>query len=224
MTFLDLCKATRRECGIQGEGLPVSVVTQTGLIGRIVEWVRDADMHVQSAHPDWNFLWRIFTADTTEGSADITKPDDYGMWDRTAFAVDRGTVNGRGLTLFEHEDWRKNNSIKQNSSPTSICILPNGNLKFMNPVNGTYEVYGEYWRSPLYLTDNAQVPLYPERFHRIIIAKAKMWFFEDIESTTQYQQAELEFKEVMSRLESFALPVQQPGNQSSPELMTVKPE
>jgi len=215
MTFLELCKATRQECGIQGQNIPPTVTGQSGLVKRIVEWVRDADLFIQTMHPDWAFLWAEFRKDTIINSAALTKPDDFGVWDRTAFAIDQGTVNGRPLTYTSYKEWRKNHNLKTNSEPTTITILPNNNLMLAHPANAIYEIYGEYWKAPVLLSADDQLPLYPIRFHRAIITKAKMWFFEDFESIDQWKQAKDEFDFWINELESFALPEQQEANQSN---------
>jgi hypothetical protein len=223
MTFLELCQAVRQECGIQGTG-PAAVTNQVGIQKRVVDWVRDADLFVQSIHPDWDFLWAEFTANTILDSDAVARPSDLGMWDRTAFALDRGTVDGVPLNLIDFHDQRSQSNVRLSAKPYALAILPNYNLGLKVPANGIYEVYGNYWKSVTQLTTNTQLPLYPARFHRIIVAKAKMWFFEDIESDTQWKQAEKEYNEWLEQLESYALPQQQEANQSSPAQMAVRPE
>ena len=223
MTFLELCQTTRRECGIQGETQPTTVVGQTGLILKVVNWVAAADLFIQSLHPDWNFLWKEFTGVTVLGSSDVAKPTDFGQWDREAFGIARGTANGRKLTYGEFEDWRKDFSLKTNQEPYKLCIAPNNNLKLFAPADAIHNIYGNYWKAPVVLTNNTDVPAYPDRFHRVIVEKAKMWFFEDIESTQQWQQSEKSFNEWLDKLEDFSLPGQQAASQSSPAPMAVVP-
>lgn len=222
MNYLDLCKLTRQECSIQGSG-PSAVTSQLGLLKRIVEWVRDADMYVLTLHPDWNFLWAEHTASTTASSYSLAKPDDFGMWDRESFGINRGTSTGQTLNLITYQEWRKTFGLKTNAKPSSLCIMPDGSLSLSAPADGTYTLYGNYWKKPTELSGDTGEPLYPARFQRIIVAKVKMWFFEDIESVDQWKQAEKEFNEWLVKLESFALPNQQEASQSSPELMAVRP-
>lgn len=207
MNYLQLCKFTRQECGVQGQG-PSTVVGRTGLLKKIVEWVRDADLFVQSLYADWGYLWKEFTDDTTLGNDGITKPSNFGMWDRESFGVARGTTSGKKLRLIDFKEWRENFNVKSNNPPTAITILPNNNLKLSHPADGTYEIYANYWRQPVEMTANDDEPLYSSNFHRIIIAKAKMWFYEDQESFNQYQTAGKEFTDWLNKLEMFAAPGQ----------------
>lgn len=223
MTFLELCQKVREECGIQGQG-PASVANQTGILKRIVGWTRDADLFIQNEHSDWNFLWSEFTADTVLNSDKIARPSDLGQWDREAFAIDRGTALGASLNLITFQEQRINSNIRITARPSSVAILPNYDLAFSVPANGVYQIYGNYWKTPVQLTNDADVPAYPERYQRAIISKAKMWFFEDIESGTQRAEAEADFDTWYGELESYALPEQQEANQSSPVQMAVRPE
>ena len=222
MTFLQLCQIVRQECGVQGQG-PSSVVGQTGLLKRIVDWVAAADILIQSKHSDWDFLWTEYTQDTVIGSDTLVKPNDFGMWDRESFAAGRGTVDGRPLTLVDYKDWRQNNYLKANQLPTAITIAPNSNLRLTQPADCTCEIYACYWKAPTLMTTNAEVPPYPERFQRATIARAKMWFFEDQEAWDNFKLAKDEFEEWMIKLEGFALPGQQPRSQAQPAQMVVRP-
>ncbi len=222
MNYLQLCQHVRQECGIQGEG-PSTVIGQKGLLKKVVERVRDADLFIQSLHGDWDFLWNEFTDDTSQGSDEITKPTGFGMWDRESFAVDRGTADGRPLKLMDFKKWRQNHNLKTAQPPYVLTILPNNNLRLSQPADGIYTIYATYWTESTVLVADTDLPQFTSRYHRMIVAKAKMYFFADQESSAQYQEAEKEYKEWLELLEAFALPGQQFRNQGQPELMAVRP-
>ena len=223
MTFLELSAKTRQECGIQGQG-PVAVTNQTGILKRVVEWVADADVLIQSMYSDWDFLWAEYTQNTIINSADLTKPDNFGMWDRESFAYKRGTSSGKSLNRIDFKEWRLNNSIKVSQEPSTITIVPSGDLKLGFPANVVAEVYANYWKNVVKMTINTNVPPYPDRFHRIIIARAKMWFFEDQEGWENFAAAEKEYLYWVNELEGFALPGQQDRSQAQPELTAARAE
>jgi len=221
MTFLELAKAVRQECGVQGTG-PAAVTSQSGLLLKIVDWTANADLLVQSLHPDWNFLWAEYTSDTSVDSVSLTKPDDFGMWDKESFGVARGVATGRPLSVVSYKEWRSNFSLKTNAAPYSLCIMPDGNLSLSAPADAVYSIYGNYWEDTTLLTANADTPSYPVKYQRVIITRAKMWYFEYVESTTQWEQAKKEYDEVLKKLEGYALPNQQTTTQSSPRQMYVR--
>jgi hypothetical protein len=223
MTFLELCKATRQECGIQGNDQPASVTGRTGLLKRVVDWVRDADEYIQRLHPDWDFLWAEYTEDTITGLADLTAPTDIGHWDRESFAVGHGTSDGRPLAVMSFRELRSNHSAKEQNTPTRICILPDKNLRLEYPPDGEYEIYANYWKAPVRMSDNTDTPLFPEEFQRAIIARAKMWFFEDTEALELYQAAEKEFRETIRMLEADQLADQYQLSEMHPEQIVIRP-
>jgi len=222
MTFLELCQTTRQECSIQGTG-PSSVESQTGLLKKIVDWVAKADYRVQSLHADWDFLWTLHEENTNIGVDTIVKPTDYGLWDRESFQLDRGTSNGTTLSFVPYLEWRANPSLKENAKPSQITVLPSGSLSFQAPADAIYSFSGYYWKTPTKLTGNSDESAIPERFQDIIIARAKMFFFDDIESYDQYTLAKDEYKELLLSLEQFALPSNLVSGQTSPEQIIVRP-
>ena len=222
MTYLQLCQLTRQECGIQGQG-PSAVTNQTGTSKRVVEWVRDADLLIQTLHPDWDFLHAEFTENTVQGSDVITKPSNFGMWDRESFAIDRGTDVGRSLNFMTYKKYRKFNSVKTQQEPYRITILPNNNLALAEPADGIYEIYASYWKNITQLAANGDVPPYPDRFQRVIVARAKMFFFEDQEAWDNYKAAENEYDLWLDKLESFAGPGQQEAGQLESPMSAVRP-
>lgn len=221
MNFLELCQATRQECGIQGSG-PVDVENRSGLEKKIVDWVAKADLTIQNINSDWDFLWSEFTADTVVGSDTITKPNDLGIWDREAFAIGRGTATGTKLYVMTLADWRIKVGKKENETPSQVTIFPNGNLRFLEPANAVYSIYGNYWKRPTKLLLNNDTSDIPQQFHQIIIERAKMFFFEDQEGWDNYKAAATEFKNLLEQLEGQQLPGQQWLSQTQPEPLVMR--
>jgi len=201
MTFLELSKLARQECGIQGSSQPVTVVGQAGILKRVVDWVADADIYIQRLHADWDFLWATHEPSTTSGSMYLSSPDDLGQWDFESFAVNRGLSDGRPLSKITYNEWRSNQSLKTNQPPSQYTSMPNKVIALEFPADDTYAIYANYWKAPVKLTANTDTPIFPSEYHRAIIARVKMWFFEDSESVELYKLAEKEFKEVLQRLE-----------------------
>jgi len=224
MNFLELCQTARQECGIQGQG-PSAVTNQSGVLKKIVDWVAKADLYIQSLHGDWDFLWEEFNGPTVPNSRDIAKPADLGMWDRESFSVDRGTEDGRSLTLIDFKEDRRNYGERIANPPVEIVILPDGNLRLCCPADGIYSIDADYWKKPTVLSADASVPPYPLRFHWAIIERVKMYFYADQEAFELYKEAELRFNEWLNQLEANQLPGQQLRSQAQPDLdmMTVRP-
>jgi hypothetical protein len=225
MTFLELCQITRQECGIQGQG-PVTVVGQSGILKKVIDWVAKADVFIQSKYGDWDFLWSEFRENTTTNSRDIAKPANLGLWDRESFAVDYGTDDGKPLSLVDYKTDRRDTGLRQSNPPSDLVILPDGNLRLCCPADGVYEIYANYWKNPVVMAANTDTPLYPARFHWAAVERAKMSFFADQEAFELYKEAKLRFDDWMEKLEGNQLPGQQSRTQAQPDLdlMTVRVE
>ena len=73
MNFLDLCQRLVQETGIADEG-PATVTGQTGDMGRIVNWINDAWLKIQSIRADWNWAWSTGTSTLTAATNTVTLP------------------------------------------------------------------------------------------------------------------------------------------------------
>jgi hypothetical protein len=67
MTFLDIVKRTRQECGIAGDG-PTTTVGQTREMKRLVDWVSQSYVEIQNEHEDWAFMRKSFSFLTQHGT------------------------------------------------------------------------------------------------------------------------------------------------------------
>ena len=55
MTFVEACQRTARNCGISGNE-PSTVTNQSGALGFIVDYVRDAWIEIQMSDDRWLFM------------------------------------------------------------------------------------------------------------------------------------------------------------------------
>ncbi len=83
MNYLELCQKTRKKCRIAGTG-PTTVISQTGMYEKVVEWVQEAWDEIQRDRPDWDWMRKVVSFETTAGctaySATDTGLTDWGNW------------------------------------------------------------------------------------------------------------------------------------------------
>lgn len=88
MNFLGLVQRLTQEAGASGAG-PTDVVGQQGEYARMVNWVNDAWLDIQSLHQDWEFLRTTCSFPTVDGQAVYTATQanatNFGMWDIDTF-------------------------------------------------------------------------------------------------------------------------------------------
>ena len=73
MNFLDLCQRLVQETGI-ADGGPATVTGQTGDMARVVDWINDSWLKIQSMRADWNWAWGTGTATLNAGAYTIALP------------------------------------------------------------------------------------------------------------------------------------------------------
>lgn len=205
MNYLQLCQALRQECGIQGTG-PTAVTSQTGILKRIVDYIASADESIQLLHADWEFLVSTWSDDTVVGTESYTAPTDLGAWNRESFAVDRGTSTARTLRVVPYQ---RRVYERSNEEPSYVMVHPSsGNIVLQAPADAVYELSADYWAAPTKMTANTDTSDIPAQFHRVIIARGKMWFAEDEELPNLFQTAAQEYATLLSALEAHSLPGQ----------------
>lgn len=206
MTYLQLCQKMIRDLGLQNT--LNSVADQTGMNRKIVDWVADADEHIQSLWFDWDFLWSQVSTTTSVGTRQINKPSDLGTWDKEALYLDYTSDDYIHLTELDYRTWRQNyrNGTQSNDEPSQFIILPNKNIYLEPAPDGEYLFTADYWKTPTRMSVNGDTSPIPDRFERIILAKAKIYWAEHEEFGTVFDLANAEYKDLLSRLEATELP------------------
>lgn len=204
-TFLQLCQATARECGVSGNG-PASIENQIGILHSIINWVAAADQEVCTLYPDWDFLNTSWSHNTIEGVSEAVKPADLGTWDTGSFSIERdGKLSP--LDVADYREWRDVLRYGENGNavPGRVVVNPGGNLTFWPTPNGAYAVSADYWRAPARMADNSDTSLVPEQFERIIISRAKIYYAEEEGAPAMLMASQVEYNEILNKLRQAML-------------------
>ena len=223
-TFLQLCQAARRACAISGTG-PSVVTGQTGILEKLVEWVQLSDMETQSRWLDWDFMHGSFSEPTIVGVADVTAPADIGLWDEQSFYLDSTTASYKKLEPLAYADWRERfrNGVKTNQKPSFVVITPSNDLKLEAPPDDIYTLTADYWKKPVKMVANIDTSMIPEEYERIIIARAKIMYAEDQGAGEVLVSAQVEFDDLLDKLEAKYLPGRGNRRRSDGVSITVVP-
>ncbi len=206
MTFLQLCQKMTRDLGLTNS--ISTVVDQTGMNLKIVDWVADADEYIQSLWFDWNFLWSTHSENTIAGEKEITAPSDFGTWDRTGVYLDYGTDDYIHLKELDYHHWRDNYGAyaQSNDEPCNFTIAPNNNIYLESRPDKVYAFTAPYWKTPTRMTVNASTTPIPTRLERIVIARAKIYYAEHEEFDNVFELATKEYHELLDILEATERP------------------
>lgn len=179
-TFLELAQAVARDSGTVSGNQPVSVTGQTGRLGKIVAYTRDAWVRIQTHRPDWPWLRAGFTGTTLAGEAAYTAASwniaDFASWvtepgSLTAYAQPLGPADEGPLVVVPWSVWRQRHGrgAPQAGRPAVAAVRPGDGALVLGPVPlGAYVIRGEIHRTPQILAADTDVPALPPRFHALI--------------------------------------------------------
>lgn len=210
-TYLTLCQNMARDIGIPGSG--PSSVSSTSLSeeeNSVVRYVKEADLDIQRRWFDWNFLWKEVTMTSASGTSTLTSPSDLANWNVDKVIWDLTSDDNQQLEYMdwgEYFDMYKLGTV-DSSVPEVFSVKPDNVLDLYPTPNSNTSVYGQYWKVPTELSTDAQVSEIPPRFHKIIVARAKMYYSENEDAPEILAGSLVEFEDLLDKLEADQLPSQ----------------
>lgn len=209
MNFLELCQRVRQESGISGDG-PLTVVNQTGILAKVVEWVRQADLDIKRQRNDWKFLWKLidgtFTAATKQFSL-----IDIGL--QPGDKIKEISIGGRVLRLIGWECykdrgyWAADAALVSNQrTPECYAVRPDGAIVVWPIPDKDYTVSIEASKSVEPMLANSDISEIPAAHHDVILQKALMYYASHEEDNSLYQVANARYENAIVLLSSESLP------------------
>jgi len=210
MNRLTLCQRLRTEAGISGTGATPQ---------KINDWVDSAYEEIQGMYATWKFLQEPFSFDTTASTQDYT-PTDAGLSDLATWRMDRpnsmtaylktDSTNEQYLIYVPWDLFRENYLIgacrTSTGRPTIVTIRPNNTLTFWPIPNDVYSINGEYFKVPDVMSKDDSIPIFPTRFHMIIVWRALMFCGANIGASDLYAHGNTEFNLLLRKLQKDQLP------------------
>lgn len=216
MNFLQLCQETASLASIPGTG-PTTVVGQTGEMGRVVLWVRQAWTDIERRHPYWTFKRKNLFFATTEGqqnyglvrmdAADLAELDAQSL---RLYDASVGVSSEQFLVEWGYDVFRDTYQYaeQQPGRPVVFAVDPADRDLLLGPIpnSGQYVVRGKYWRRAITPTADADVPAFPEEFHSVIVQRALMKYAGYEAAPEVKQTAMEEYRNLIRELERDQLP------------------
>lgn len=182
-TYLQLVQRLRSESRMAGTG-PATVVGQAGDSLRLCNWIADAWFDIQAEHPDLKFLRLTAEWATVDGQATYTPTQcgitsgTFGTWCREddSFRVLHTATGDNSeipLAYREYSNWRWLYQLgamrTAKGHPTEYTVGPNDVIGLgLVPLAG-YTVRGDYFRAPVRLAADADVPALPDKHSPMLI-------------------------------------------------------
>jgi hypothetical protein len=180
VTFLELCVELRRLAGISGTG-PADVTLQTGEYGRVVQWITDSWLNIQSKFQgEWDFLWSEFSKVTVASTRDYEYRTSSGIakFDNESFTIyltADGVSTRRALQYVPYDEFKDVywDAVSEDY-PSVVTILPRGGYRLYPTPNDVYTVQAIGFDVPVRFAANDDTPTLPEELHMVIVYKALM--------------------------------------------------
>lgn len=234
MTFLQLCQRLMIECSITGT--MTTVAGQSGELARVVNWIQQAWIDLQTEHDDWLFMRSskllgagvsfptisgqlFYTLGVGAGKIGLSA-DDFGQWDMDSFRVMTTTVGINDETFLDNVEfdvWRNAYMYGANQTVITrpVAIAKGGQEQLcLGPASdGTYTVTGDFFWAPQVLEDDTDEPAnrggtftLPRKFQILIVAYA-MRYYAAYESAPEVHQRACDYEaDLKPKMEMLYLP------------------
>jgi len=203
VTFLDLVQNLWAESGTGGPE-PYTVSGQVGELMRLVMWIHRADLEIQRAHNDWDFLWVPTSLLTVEGQQDYAPPaDDIGVYDEESLYMD----DGAALDVAHYLTMKGAPFDSTPGAPYRVTLLPDKGLRLEAVPDAEYTIKFDYFREPVPMEiDDDAISIIPEAYHNAILGRALMMYAQYENAPEAMQSGQQMYIEWMSSLQSRHLP------------------
>lgn len=186
MNFLELVQRTRTECRSSGTA-PETVVDQTGMNGRFVNWVADAWIDIQSSQEYWKWMRQEFSFNLTLAESDYPPTAvgvgaglaDFARWYVNTFRLYRtalGVDDEQILVEWDYDNFRDTYRLgprQPATRPGNFGIRPRDEaILFDAAPDDAYTCVGDYQVKPVKLVADDDEPAVEARFHMLIVYHA----------------------------------------------------
>lgn len=215
MTYLELCKELVGQFGLSGGTGPTTVTGQVGELLNVTRWIRDSCLYIENLWEDWKFHWTQYSGSLAAASYTATAPTvPTGVlvraWKYNSIKIRRTGSTDRfesvSYLAWEEFSTQFDPSEEDEGEPSCFTIAPDGSMQFDCPVDVAYDVKGEFWRQPVALEDDADEPLIPTPYHRIIVARAVVMYGDREDAPELIAGCQAEYIDMLEKLEANQLP------------------
>ena len=203
MNYLQLGQSLVTECGAGSASL-TTMQSQTGEALRFVNWVNSAWNELQTFRDDW--AWMRSNAETgggvsfvpaagapwcawgtSAGQLGIQSTAFGGKWVEGSFRNYVTTVGQTSEIFMDFlpslDHWRDGYyyGAQRNvrTRPVVLAIAPDRSLLVGPPSDGSYTVYGDYFKSPSSMSADVDTPTgLPNHYHMLIVYRGMMYYGE----------------------------------------------
>jgi hypothetical protein len=208
LNFLALSQRLRQEAGISGTG-PTTVVSQTGEMQRVVDWVLSAYEEIQNAHTTWRFLRNSFSFSTVASQQEYTPVQagisDMASWVNDTVSLYSSVADEQFLDYVPWDFFKTNYWIGSHRTttgrPSVVTVTPANSLSLWQLPDAVYTCRGEYYKTPGTMAVDADTTNIPTRFQMAIVWKGLMYYGAYAAADEKYTHGKNEYTRLLRKME-----------------------
>jgi len=213
MDFLGLCQRLHSEAGVSGSA-HTTVIGQTGMLLRLVNWALTAYEDIQNLHPDWKFLRKAFSFPTVAATQNYTLATlgftDLNSWISNDVRIYSAVADETRLTYIPFDAFKYTYQIGPNRTSegrsTLFSIESDNSISLWQLPDAVYTVNGDYFQKAGDMTLDVDEPIIPSEYHMIIVWRALMFYGAKEGADEVYAHGQNEYKNILRRLRFSQLP------------------
>lgn len=206
MNYLQLCNAVLREIN----EVEITNVTSTrGIQSSVADFVNKAQRDIINSEVEWPFTVVSQSFTTTAGTAEYARESDAKTVDFDSFTVQESASTAeKTLKYISFEEYLETRNEADTNPDTGSRAVPEyvyetPDTKIgLSPVpdESTYTVRYYYYQTNTDMAANTDTPTIPERFHDVIVNRAR-YYAHMLRSDVQFSQLALrDYTEGLSRM------------------------
>lgn len=166
---------------------------------RLVEWVNDAWLRIQTFQKSWHWMWRRATVTLAQGESVLTVPADFGR-------LSEIRIEGRPLQYLEWGLFAEAFWSTSASRPTAYTVRPDGVVALNADADSSYELDIEYYAKPTLMVESFDEPGMPSQYHMLIVWSALLHYSEFDVAPELLQKASRNYAQLLGDLSENQVP------------------
>ena len=204
MNYLQLCNNVLREIN---EVEIVNIGSTRGIQTSVKDFVNKAQRDIINSEIEWPFTVVSQSFSTVAGTAEYARESDAKTIDFDSFTVQKSGEAERTLRYLSFNEYLDaKNEIDTNpntsarAAPDFIYETPDTKIGLSPVPDDTYTVRYYYYQTSTDMSDATDNPVIPERFHDVIVNRAR-YYAHMLRSDVQFSQLALrDYTEGLSRM------------------------
>ncbi len=205
MTYLQLVNAVLLELN---EVVITSVASTRGIQSAVKDLINKAQKDIINSEVEWPFTYSSNTITTSSGTGEYSLQTDLKTLNEDSVILNPGGTKSLKLLKFLSYDEYNQSYLALNSDPGDdhlaeperFYLTPDLKLGLYPEPNATYTINYEYYATHSDLSANTDTPIIPERFHDVIVNRAKYYAYVLRSDLQSAQLTERDYKEGLARM------------------------